>query len=101
MQRRDLRSDRLMTPWSRQKENATTGTRPEHGLDSENPGRKYCPTMSGAGTGGTVAQAPRLLFCQSYEFLDGPGWHLGRSGSKRAGLLRWNVPVPQGAGMPR
>jgi hypothetical protein len=38
MRRRDLRSDRLMTPWSKQKENATTGTRPEHGSDNENPG---------------------------------------------------------------
>jgi hypothetical protein len=36
-QRRALRSDRLTMPWSRQKESATTGIRPEHGLDNENP----------------------------------------------------------------
>jgi hypothetical protein len=45
MPRRDLRSDRLTTPWLRQKESATTGIHPEHGLDNENPGQEYHPTL--------------------------------------------------------
>jgi hypothetical protein len=32
---RSLRSERLTTPWSMQKESATSGTRPEHGSDNE------------------------------------------------------------------